>query len=344
MTDSPTPVQVSGLTNVTQIAAGETHSLALRADGTVWAWGQGGIKQLGDGNIADSPTPVQVSGLTNVTRIAAGRYHNLAGRADGTVWAWGWNFYGQLGNGSNGDSSVPVLAPMVNGECLPVLPMVCPTAPDVQALAAGSQHSLVQRSDLYVWGWGDNFRGQIGDSIGAAGRNSPGPLGALLNGTGFRQFAAGSEFNMALKMDGTILMWGTNAQEVLGVNLGASSTPTPTAIPTLSGVTQVTAGFEHALALKSDGTVWGWGRNTYGQVTGSYSIVSTPAQTGFQSGAFLTGVQRIGAGVAASHTLVLKQDGTVWSFGHDGNCKLGRGCTGTTFSRDPVQVVGLLLF
>jgi len=86
-------VQVSGLSTVRAIAGGGLHSLALNADGTVWAWGDGLFGQLGDGNFYTSPpgvaTPVQVSGLTTVTAIAGGAYHSLALKSDGTVWAWG---------------------------------------------------------------------------------------------------------------------------------------------------------------------------------------------------------------------------------------------------------------
>jgi len=108
-TDSPTPVQVNGLsTNVTAIAAGGYHTVALKQDGTVWAWGLNGNGQLGDGTQTYSPTPVQASGLYNVTAIVAGDAHTVALKQDGTVWAWGWNYAGQLGNGTTTDSSTPV--------------------------------------------------------------------------------------------------------------------------------------------------------------------------------------------------------------------------------------------
>src|SRR6266851_5429957 len=86
---SSTPVQVTGLTGVTQVAAGGLHSLALRSDGTVWAWGYNFVGQLGNGTQTGSGTPVQVTGLTGVIQVAAGGLHSLALRSDGTVWTWG---------------------------------------------------------------------------------------------------------------------------------------------------------------------------------------------------------------------------------------------------------------
>jgi len=82
------------------IAGGGFHSLALRSDGTVWAWGENDTGELGDGSATNRATPVQVSGLTGVAAIAAGTHHSLALKSDGTVRAWGYNFYGQLGDGS----------------------------------------------------------------------------------------------------------------------------------------------------------------------------------------------------------------------------------------------------
>jgi alpha-tubulin suppressor-like RCC1 family protein len=90
------------------VSAGSDHSLALKADGTVWAWGYNYYGQLGDGTTVSKSTPVQVSGLTGVTAIAAGGSHSLAVKGDGTVWTWGYNVYGQLGDGTNTQRETPV--------------------------------------------------------------------------------------------------------------------------------------------------------------------------------------------------------------------------------------------
>ena len=95
------PEPVSGLTNVTQIAGGREHVLALRTDGTVWAWGSNAKGQIGDGSsVLTRPQPVSVAGLNSIEAIAAGHYHSMALRADGTAWVWGFNSLGQLGDGT----------------------------------------------------------------------------------------------------------------------------------------------------------------------------------------------------------------------------------------------------
>src|SRR5205807_1178810 len=111
-----TPVQVSGVSGMTAVAAGRFHSLALKSDGTVWAWGADQYGQLGyDSGTFANPTPVQVSGLSSVTAIAGAEYHSLALKSDGTAWGWGSNFQGELGNGTTTNSSTPVHASGLSG-------------------------------------------------------------------------------------------------------------------------------------------------------------------------------------------------------------------------------------
>ena len=135
-----TPVEVSDLSDVQAIAAGLVHSLALKNDGSVWAWGRNAEGQLGDGtNDFFRSTPVPVSALSDVQDIAAGESYSLALKNDGSVWAWGLNGNGQLGDDTNIDSNTPV---QVSG------------LSDVQAIAAGGHHSLALKNDGSVWVWG----------------------------------------------------------------------------------------------------------------------------------------------------------------------------------------------
>jgi alpha-tubulin suppressor-like RCC1 family protein len=158
-TDSqPAPVKVSGLTNAIAVAGGRLHSLALKNDGTVWAWGDNSLDELGDGTTTGHNTPVQVKGpggagnLTQIVAIAAGDYHNLAVKSDGTVWAWGYNGSGQLGDGTTSSRSAPV---QVSG------------LTNVIAVAGGSAHSLALKNDGTVWAWGYNANWQLGDNTNA---------------------------------------------------------------------------------------------------------------------------------------------------------------------------------
>jgi hypothetical protein len=146
-------VQVSVLSGVTAIAAGQYQSLALESDGTVWDWGDNSYGELGNGTTTGSNTPVQVSWLHGVTAIAAGSGHSLAltsnGTVYGTVWSWGLNTSGQLGNGTYYNSRIPVQVSGLSG---------------VTAIAAGEYHSLALNSDGTVSAWGYNVDGELGNN------------------------------------------------------------------------------------------------------------------------------------------------------------------------------------
>src|SRR3990172_1153925 len=130
------------------VACGDIYSLALKNDGTVWAWGYNLYGQLGNGNNTDSNVPVQVNSLTGITSINGGGLHSLALKSDSTVWAWGYNFYGQMGSGNNTDSNVPVQVSSLTG---------------TTAIAGGYSHSLALKNDGTAWAWGNNLVGQLGN-------------------------------------------------------------------------------------------------------------------------------------------------------------------------------------
>ncbi len=97
LTPHPSPLPVTGLTDVISISGGRGHVIALRADGTVWTWGSNDNGEIGNGTVVNRPTPAAVAGLANIIEVAAGHYHSMALRSDGTVWTWGLNASGQLG-------------------------------------------------------------------------------------------------------------------------------------------------------------------------------------------------------------------------------------------------------
>jgi alpha-tubulin suppressor-like RCC1 family protein len=150
-----TPVQVkmtdgSALSNVTAIAAGYGHTLAIKRDGSLWAWGYNYYGQLGDGTSTQRSRPVQVPGFSNVTAIAAGYGHSAVIKSDGTVWTCGYNFYGQLGRTASGL--------LVNSTFAQVDALA-----NAIAVGAGESHTVVQGGDGTVWAWGWNANGQLGD-------------------------------------------------------------------------------------------------------------------------------------------------------------------------------------
>jgi alpha-tubulin suppressor-like RCC1 family protein len=284
------PVQVPGLTGITQIAAGGDFSLALASDGSVSAWGGDDEGQLGDddaGRLGYSTTPVQVRGLTGVTQIAAGLKFALALRSDGTVWAWGENDSGQLGNGTTNNSAVPV---QVTGLSR-VTQIAAGTDSAMAALTRGFITTLTT-----VWTWGANDVGQLGDRT-LTSRSTPGQVSGI-DVPGVRGISVGAEFSMVLGSDGSVWAWGADRDGQLGN--AATETLWAGPVETIgkgSGITQISAGYSHVLALRSDGTVLAWGDNSAGEIgNGTYS--STPSLPTEVTG--LTGVTQVSAGMEFS--------------------------------------------
>ncbi|MFZ5776027.1 MAG: RCC1 domain-containing protein [Thermodesulfobacteriota bacterium] len=308
------PTQVLGLSNVVDIAAGELHTLALKSDGTVWAWGYNINGQLGDGTTIDRNTPVQVVGLSGIVALTSGAQHGLALKNDGTVWAWGANYQGQLGDGTTTNRSTPVLLSGLR---------------DITSLAAGGYHSLALSSDGRVWSWGYNSHGQLGDGS-TLDNSTPTPVTGMGNVTAL---AGGWKHSVALKNDASLWSWGLNSNGQLGDGT-TTDRYTPVQVIGLSGVAGMTAGGAgggvHTVAVKTDGTVWSWGQNWFGQLgDGTTSNHSTPAQV-----YGLSGISAVAAG--GSHTLALASDGTVRAWGINSSGELGDG-SGTDQYR-PAQI------
>lgn len=197
-TNSNIPVQVTSLTNITEIVIGGYHSLALKNDSTVWAWGVNDFGQLGNGSNTDSNIPVQVLGLSGIIAVAAGGYaHSLALKNDGTVWTWGYNLAGQLGNGTNTDSNVPVQVSFLAG---------------ITMIAGGGNNSLALKNDSTVWAWGFNGAGALGNGT-YTDSNVPIQISAL---TDIIDVAGGGSHCFAMKSDNTVWAWGNNDAGALG--------------------------------------------------------------------------------------------------------------------------------
>ena len=240
------PVQVLELSDMVAVTAGGYHSLALKSDGSVWAWGANWYGQLGDGTTNDQHAPKTVRGLGDARTIAGGGFHSLAVNSDGSVWGWGRNDSGQLGNDSKADSPEPV---QVSG------------LSEARVVAAGASHSLALKSDGSVWGWGNNGAGQLGGGIAAAS-SRPAPIPGLSDVIGL---SAGLEHNVALKSDGTVWTWGADDHGQLGDGTNVDRS-TPAQVQGLRQAVAVAAGGNFSLALTSEGTLWGWGDNSYGQL------------------------------------------------------------------------------
>ena len=323
-----TPIGVPGLAEITSIAAGAGHSLALLSNGSVRAWGWNVAGQLGIGTNVDSHVPVPVYNLGGVVSITAGGAHSLALLWDGTIRAWGDNQFGQLGNGANSNSPIPV-AVIGLGFAPPGAKGVPPgPVARVVAVAGGRHHSLALLSDGTVRAWGYNGYGQLGNGT-TTNSNIPVAVSGL---GGVVAIAAGAYHNLAVRSDGTVWTWGGNFRGEGGsVGLNAIN-PTPVQIPGIAGATTVSAGTYSSTALLSDHTVRAWGSNSAGQL-GNGSRVDSPAPVPVSG---LSNVTAIASGLALAHSLALLADGTVQAWGLSDDGELGVGANGYITTPTPV--------
>jgi alpha-tubulin suppressor-like RCC1 family protein len=306
------------------VAGGDGFSAVLRTDGTVFAWGDEELGSLGNNVVSQSSqrVPQQVIGLTRITQIAVGQYHGIARRDDGTVYAWGPNTDGRLGLGSPGG---------IFGT-----PQQVPGVSNAVAVAAGLSHSMALLSDGSVRVWGANSAGQLG--LGdVASRASPTPLPGL---TAVQSIHAGGSHSAAILADGTVRMWGSNADGQLGVGdkVGRAS---PTAVSALAaaGITQLSLGRFHTLARGSDGSVWAWGANNWGQAA------PPPVSNGATTPADALVPTRVASlssaiAVAAGHefSVALLSNGTARTWGNNGSGQLGTGQDGNSTSTATPQL------
>lgn len=266
-TDSPAPVQVdpTNLTDVVAISAGHAHNLAVNSDGTVWAWGNNRVGELGTGRSFDeSPVPVQVddSELTGVVAVSAGQTHNLAIDATGAVWAWGTNSFGQIGDGSDQNARrVPVRVDDTE-------------LTGAVAVAAGGlfepSHSLAIDAGGAVWAWGANFNGQLGN--GGAADRSPVPVRVDdTQLTGAVAVAAGGWHSLAIDASGNAWAWGDNSRGQLG---DGSTTerlaPVGVIMTDMDHADALGAGTFHSLTVgdlpNDTWAPWAWGAGDRGQL------------------------------------------------------------------------------
>ncbi|WP_075983178.1 RCC1 domain-containing protein [Bacillus massilinigeriensis] len=261
----PKPYKISSLKDIKDIAAGDQNMVALKKDGTVYVWGNNFSGQIGIGKTSGwLEKPQRVTGLTKVVSIAAGRYHTLATRSDGSVWAFGANTHGEIGNGKTGSTLYKV-------------PYKVPSLSKVKMVSAGTYNSLAVQSNGHVYAWGANDKGSLG--IGSEGLFTSKPT-RVVDTSGkyylqqIKQVDGGSEHSVAVANNGTIYTWGENVYGKLGNGKEASSYDMSfkggnSNIPvklSLKNVVQAEAGAEHTVALTSDGSVYAWGSNEYGQL------------------------------------------------------------------------------
>jgi alpha-tubulin suppressor-like RCC1 family protein len=297
-----TPVTTSaGGANWKQVTCGSDHIAAIKTDGTLWTWGQNANGTLGDNTVVNRSTPVTTfAGGTNWKQVAGGEIHTAAIKTDGTLWTWGWNGYGALGNNAITFRSTPVTT-FAGGTTW-------------KQVTCGRRHTAAIKTDGTLWTWGYNLSGQLGDNTATQKIT---PVTTFAGGTNWKQVSGGNSHTAAIKTDGTLWTWGRNAYEygILGDNTSATQKITP--VTTFAGGTnwkQVAAGDQgnHTAAIKTDGTLWTWGRNSYGQLGDNTTTWRSTPVTTFAGG---TNWKQVTCGY--NHTAAIKTDGTLWTWGNN---------------------------
>jgi alpha-tubulin suppressor-like RCC1 family protein len=312
--DSPVPVSVD--TDWHTVYAGHSqghYSLALKTDGSLWAWGDNEYGQLGDGTITNKSRPVQINTDSDWQTVAAGYSHAVALKTDGSLWAWGYNEYGQLGDGTTTGKNRPIQIGADN---------------DWQTVAVGYLHTVALKSDGSLWAWGDNEYGQLGDET-TIDKSRPVQIGT---DSDWQTVAAGYSHAVALKTDGSLWAWGYNEYGQLGdETINSKNSPVQVAY---DGMWQaISAGSWQTLALKIDGSLWAWGSDIGGKLglgDGIPLINSSPAQIG-------TDNDWLSAETGGWHTLAIKQNGNLWAWGRNSYGQLG---DGTAWVEYPVLIIG----
>ncbi len=264
----------------------------------LWTWGFQNNGQLGINSTVSRSTPVTTfAGGTNWKQVSSGSFHVAAIKTDGTLWTWGYGNEGRLGNNSATDRRTPVttFAGRTNWK----------------QVSAGGFHTAAIKTDGTLWTWGRGLFGELGNN---STTNRFTPVTTFAGGTNWKQVSCGGAHTAAIKTDGTLWTWGDGGNGTLGINKSLSSL---TPVTTFAGGTnwkQVSCGNLHTAAIKTDGTLWTWGRGNEGRLGDNNTISrSTPVTT------FAGGTNWKQVSCSSDNTAAIKTDGTLWIWGTQGS-------------------------
>ena len=308
-----TPVTTfSGGTNWKQVSAGDSHTTAIKTDGTLWTWGTGSFGRLGNGvTTGIILTPVTTfAGGNNWKQVSSGGSHTAAIKTNGTLWTWGLGTSGQHGTNDVTNKSTPVTT-FAGGT-------------NWKQVSVGETYTVAIKTDGTLWTWGSSSFGVLGNGVTIGSISTP--VTTFAGGTNWKQVSASSNHSAAIKTDGTLWIWGTGTSGQLGINdITSRSTP----ITTFAGGTnwkQVSSGGYHTIALSDDGInkqLYAFGSNSFGDLG-----VPLSSSDWFPNQTFAGGTNWKQVSAGNGHTAAIKTDGTLWTWGSGSSVQLGINATG----------------
>ena len=332
------------VTKVIYISAGSYHSIAVNSNGDLYSWGWNGQGQLGNGTNTDSnvPLPVRAAGTPmagkKIVHVSTGgnfyKGSSLALSSEGKVYSWGANDQGQLGNGTATNSNLPV---EVKTEGTPM------AGKKIIQTAIGVTHSMALDSEGKVYSWGENVNGLLGtgDAIPTLSPVLVRTGGTPMEGKKIVQISAGGAHSMALDSEGNIYAWGWGGEGQLG-NGENNNSNVPILVKKegtgLEGKTikKVMAGGMFSMVFTSDGSLYSWGKNNYGQIgdgtTNNYNLAVAVKTEGTP----MAGKTVVDFSISNEHTVALTSDGQIYAWGRNESGQLGDGTN--TASTLPVAV------
>jgi len=310
------PTRVGMTSAWTMIDVNDYHGCGVQETGgerRLYCWGAGNIGQLGTGAVLVSSVPVEVAGSrTDWIQACAGSRHSCAVTVAGLLFCWGTDVTGQLGI----IDSANQLSPHQVHRGLP-------TAAGWQQVVGGRAHTCAVRrpgvgAEREVWCWGSDSSGQvgIGDTLESI-QNLP----MRVAGDNWERLTAGVEHTCGIRQDGTLWCWGNNLYFQLGIGSAAPDQPAPAQVGVDTNWARVSGGTQHTCGVRTDGTLWCWGRASSFQLGLGPEVagaVRDPTRVG-------TDTDWVDVDCGYIHTCGTKRDGTIycWGAGRDGQLGLG---------------------
>jgi len=290
------PEQLGTESNWEKIAAGNSYTLAIKDDGTLWAWGANHNGQLGDGTTENKDTPIQITSSHEWQQIFTKHNSSFAIKRDGTLWAWGENRYATLGNDSINDQHTPVQITDSN---------------NWRHISSGQSHTVGLKTNGTLWTWGDNSYGELGD-----GTNRYQKTPVQIGDSSWKYVSAGERHTLAIKNDGTLWAWGENRYHQSGYD-NTASVNTPKRVEGDTVWHKVYASDKFSLGLDRSGRLWGWGYNDRGQLgNGTSDYILSP-----QKHPEITHIKQLLSKV--DMTIILNEDGSIFTWGTNSSFQLG---------------------